>query len=57
MHQGRPVQPELNPKLQYVYTLREEIVRIRFQQEMLRETVAHLERRSEQLRKEYETGS
>jgi hypothetical protein len=56
MHQGRPVQPELNSKLQYVYTLHEEIVHIRFQQEMLCETVMHLERRSEQLRKEYETG-
>jgi hypothetical protein len=56
MHQGRPVQPELDSKLQYVYTLREEIVHIRFQQEMLRETIAHLECRSEQLRKEYEAG-
>jgi hypothetical protein len=57
MHQGRHIQPELDARLQRMQTLREEVLRIQFQQEMLSDTVLFLQSRLEQLRKEYEAGS
>jgi hypothetical protein len=57
MYQGQQIQPELDSKLQYMYTLHEEIVHIWFQQEMLCETLSHLECCTKQLCQEYKAGS
>jgi len=56
-HQGHPIQPLLDSRLQRIHTLQEEILRIGFQQEMLRDTASFLEQCAEQLRREYEAGS
>jgi hypothetical protein len=57
LHQGHPVQPLLDARLQRIHTLQEEILRIGFQQEMLRDTANFLENCAEQLRREYTSRS